>query len=228
MVLYHGDSRDVLETLDLSAVGLLLTDPPYGVEGGRGGDSKRGKTDYHTDLWQDTPDYIAGTIIPIITGILSEVARGIVTPGIRHLHLYPQARDIGCFWTPAAISHGPWGFVTFNPILYYGKDPRAGYGSTASGRMVTERAMTREHPCAKPLKAWEWLLDKGSAKKGELVLDPFAGAGTTLIAARNIGRRAIGIEIDERYCEVAARHLSEWGDPKVALEQSRLFGGHDE
>lgn len=63
-----------------------------------------------------------------------------------------------------------------------------------------------EHPCPKPLQLWRWLMSKFS-KEGELALDPFMGSGTTLRAAKDVGRRAIGIELEERYCEIAANRL---------------------
>lgn len=59
------------------------------------------------------------------------------------------------------------------------------------------------HPTQKPLSLMSWCVGMTSGT----VLDPFMGSGTTLLAAKNLGRKAIGIEIDERYCEVAAKRL---------------------
>lgn len=103
---------------------------------------------------------------------------------------------------------GPWGFTTFHPILYYGRDFRAGRGALPSGTKMTEAAEKNGHPCPKPIGAWTWLLDKVS-QPGETVIDPFCGSGTTLRAALDTGRKAIGIEIEERYCEIAVRRLSQ-------------------
>jgi site-specific DNA-methyltransferase (adenine-specific) len=62
-----------------------------------------------------------------------------------------------------------------------------------------------KHPCQNPVEVMSWMIQ---ATDGDVIVDPFAGSGTTLIAAKRLGRRAIGIEIDEEYCEVAANRLT--------------------
>jgi len=208
VTIYHADCREILQTLE--PVDLVLTDPPYGIEGARGhGNRARGKAMYSPIGWEDTPEYIAKVCAPVICFLIKSVKRVIVTPGNRHLHLYPlPSADIGCFWTPAATGYGPWGPILFHPILYYGRDPRAGIGSLPTGRTMNEHPDVAGHPCPKPLKPWKWLLNKGSLEN-ETVLDPFMGSGTTLRAAKDLGRKAIGIEIEEKYCEIAAKRMSQ-------------------
>jgi site-specific DNA-methyltransferase (adenine-specific) len=114
------------------------------------------------------------------------------------------------------MTHGPWGFVGFNPILYYGRDFRAGRGALPSSTTVTEAAPKLEHPCPKPVRAWEWLIEKAS-QPGETVLDPFMGSGTTGVACAKLGRKFIGIEIEPRYFDIACRRIEE------AYRQADLF-----
>ncbi len=197
-----ADCREVLDGLTADC---FLTDPFYGVDGGRGGRAREfGKAKY-ADL-EDTPDTVAQIAVPAVAHLASVCKRGAVTPGIKCMSLYPQPADIGSFWTPAAIGVGPWGFTTFHPILYYGRDYRAGRGPWPTGRQVTEQAQKNGHPCPKPLEAWKWLLQKVS-QDGETVIDPFVGSGTTLVAAELLGRRGIGIEIDPGYFDIACKRV---------------------
>ena len=73
---------------------------------------------------------------------------------------------------------------------------------------TTEQAKKNGHPCPKPLRVWSVLMDRVS-EQVDVVLDPFMGSGTTLRAAKNLCRQAIGIEIEERYCEIAAKRLEQ-------------------
>ena len=208
ITIYHGDCREILPTL--GPVDLVLTDPPYGIDGGRGGGNRRrGKGNYTAVGWEDNPEYIAEVCVPIIEYAVANAGRCIVTPGTTNMNLYPLPNDVGCFWTPASTGFGSWGHTTFNPIFYYGRDPRAGKGQFPNGRTITEQAGVVGHPCPKPLIPWKWLLIKGSVESTDIIVDPFMGSGTSLRAAKDLGRRAIGIEIEERYCEVAVKRLAQ-------------------
>lgn len=73
---------------------------------------------------------------------------------------------------------------------------------------ASERDQRRVHPTQKPVALMEWIIVRAT-KQGDLVLDPYMGSGPVLQAAKNLGRKAIGIEVEERYCEVAAKRLAQ-------------------
>lgn len=209
IIIYHADARDIMP--HVPHPNLVLTDPPFGIDGARGGGNRaRGKGKYVAEGWEDTPEYVASVVVPVITRCIEIADRVILTTGKSEaMFLYPMPDDIGCFWNPAAMGRSKWGFTTFSPIFYYGKDPRISTGPWPNGKSVTEPARVKGHPCPKPIKAWQWLLGKGSVDADDLIFDPFVGSGTTLVAAKNMGRRAIGVEIEERYCELAASRLAQ-------------------
>ena len=72
----------------------------------------------------------------------------------------------------------------------------------------TVQPFAAKHPCEKPVKMLEDII-RTSSRSGSIVLDCFIGSGTTLVAAKQLHRYAIGIEIEERYCEIAAQRLSQ-------------------
>lgn len=105
----------------------------------------------------------------------------------------------------------PWGFTCWQPILAYGSDPYLA-NNMGSRPDIIEHSETSEkngHPCPKPFAFWKKLLHRGSVKSTDTVIDPMMGSGTTLEAAKDMGLRAIGIEIEEKYCEIAAKRLSQ-------------------
>ncbi|HYF35132.1 MAG TPA: DNA methyltransferase [Prosthecobacter sp.] len=204
--IYCGESGELLPSL-IHRANCFATDPPWGINGGRGGRARFRKGDYRSD-WPDTPEYISSVCIPVVRQLIDAGLPGAVTPGHRCYGIYPQAVSMGCFWQPCAVGFEPWGQCVMQPILYYGKDPRAGKGQSPTGRQVTEHPPKIGHPCPKPQKAWNWLVRKVGLP-GWTIIDPFGGGGATAVAAQGLGMGAILIDREERYCETAANRLSQ-------------------
>lgn len=211
VTIYHGDCREVLPLLTFDVV---VMDPPYGV-------AFAGKSTKHTassgvgyTMFEDTPEYVSDVVAPLVASLVAAGRRVVMTPGSRNAWLYPRPAAMGTIFYPAGAGNGRWGFTCSQPIFYYGADPRLarGMGSTPDSFASTVAAEQNGHPCPKPLSTMTWLVVKASLP-GETILDPFMGSGTTLVAAKAIGRRAIGIEIEERYCEIAAKRLAQGALP---------------
>lgn len=198
ITIYHGDCREILPRLAFDS---FITDPPYGVD-------FAGKATKHTAAsggYTTVDDADAGP--QAVALALSRADRGAVFSGIRLMFKYPVPRDVGCVYCPSGAGRGPWGFTCFNPILFYGKRP-GGPTSPSSIQSFATSDNLGGHPCAKPVRWLSWLVGLVSLD-GDVILDPFMGSGTTLRAAKDLGRRAIGIEIEERYCEIAAKRMAQ-------------------
>lgn len=205
--IYHGDCREVLPTLlESSRVDVVLTDPPYGIDGAKGLGGVRAKGAYASDF-DDSPEYIASVVVPVVESLIRSVRCVVVTPGNRAMSAYPQPKSFGVFYQPAAVGLQPFGNIDAQPIFYYGTAGGGRMGKPCSF-VLTETPEKNGHPCPKPLKAWKRLLVT-VATPGDVILDPFMGSGTTLRAAKDAGFRSVGIELDERYCEIAAERLSQ-------------------
>jgi site-specific DNA-methyltransferase (adenine-specific) len=189
IVIYHGDCREILPTID--HVDLVFADPPYGVN--------KAEWDISAPMeW-----------LPMVAEITRVLA---VTPGITNILTYPETiGDLRYKWTASihivnAIVRGAMGFGNWIPCLIYAQDGESIYTCNQDAVQIAIRGKMPDHPSPKPYDAMRWLL---SRLNGEIILDPFMGSGTTLRAAKDLGRKAIGIEIEERYCEIAAKRLQQ-------------------
>jgi site-specific DNA-methyltransferase (adenine-specific) len=101
------------------------------------------------------------------------------------------------------------GFRSQHELVLFASNGTASVGDKGIGNVLRhKRDENEDHPSPKPVGLMEGLL-KVVTSRGKLALDPFMGAGSTLVAAKNLGVRAIGIEIEERYCEIAAQRLNQ-------------------
>lgn len=214
VTLYHGDCRKVTTWLDAD---VLVTDPPYGIAWtARFGRAQHGTKDQRSQNNVIASDSDSSARDDILTtwGNRPTIVFGswrIPRPAGVHALL---------IWHKEGAYSGPLvaPFFTNHEEVYVlgGTGWRKSAPPLRSVITTTEHrsSATREigHPTPKPVGLMELLVDR--CPPG-VIADPFAGSGSTLLAAKNLGRPAIGVELDERYCEIAARRLT----------QDTLFGG---
>lgn len=212
VTIYHGDCREVLPTL--APVDLVLTDPPYGI-GYVTGCRARGDV-LRVPIANDTTLAVVAAIWPLVMETLADD---------RHWYAFASPRRIaeahGIFvgakhilaWDKGdrgTIGDLTCGFGEAWEAIFYGmKGRRALRGSRPRTVIRHNWSANRDpvHPTVKPVPLLQRMV-QWSTDVRECVLDPFMGSGTTLRAAKDLGRKAIGIETEERYCEIAARRCS--------------------
>jgi site-specific DNA-methyltransferase (adenine-specific) len=216
--IFHGDCREVLPSITAD---VLVTDPPYGVNLGNHGGANEGRAGHVLvkrgySSYDDTPENFDLIVAPAIRQALAMTTRGLVFCAGHMAWRLPPAAAIGGVFLPAACGRTAWGYNSFAHCLLYGKAPDLQKGAKPIGITSTATAEGMGHPCAKPVAWMRWAVALTS-RRGETVLDPFCGSGATLRAAMDLGRHAIGIEIEERYAEIAAKRLAQDVLPLGAL-----------
>lgn len=192
ITIYHGDCREVMDDFPQ---GHLVTDPPYGIAsiwvGGRNTHGWSGAHDDARTTWdREAPTFVAD---------LPALAEHSIIWGGNYFPL-PPARG-WLVWDKVvrkfSTGHCELAWTTLDqPVRAY---------NFANGQLATEGKF---HPTQKPLGLMRWCLEF-LPDDGLPIIDPFAGSGTTLRAAKDLGRRAVGVEVEERYCELAAQRLSQ-------------------
>lgn len=209
ITIYHGDCREILPSLP--KVDLVLTDPPYGLRLGDHLAAKDGRPGHvlirgRYASYDDSFENLIGIVIPAVKTAIDLATRAIVFCANPHVTEFPKPNVVGGIYFPAAQGRNAWGFGSCAIALMYGPGCRVELGSKPTMGSSVQSSDKNGHPCPKPIAAMKHFVSLGS-EPGNTVLDPFMGSGTTLRAAKDLGRLAIGIEIEERYCEIAANRL---------------------
>lgn len=208
--IYHGDCREIAPSLSL-APELTLTDPPYGVA-------------YKAQARSGTPGLLQGqTVIgddePFDPRWLLDFGRCVIFGANYFAHLllpggwvvWSKAQDNRWAYNTRSLAEVAWTnchqyVALFN--CYWAGSPLYRQGEERGSQL---------HPTQKPVALMSWIVER-TTKSGDLVFDPYMGSGPVARACVSSGRRYVGIEIDEPYCEIAARRLSQgvldlWSEP---------------
>lgn len=212
VTLWHGDCLELAGVW--TTADALVTDPPYGrawASGsgmtnsfgrGRGSKPHGGIANDRDSTTRDAALCLWGNRAGIVFGdpLIAQPAQAV------QALVYAKPIDAG-------IKGARAGFRRDVELVYLVGDWPAGVGGRSSvlptgGLVAGPRGIATRagHPHAKPLDVLECLI--GACPPG-VIADPFTGSGSTLVAAKSLGRKAIGVELDERYCEIAARRLSQ-------------------
>jgi len=196
--IYLGDCLEVMRGLEDKSFDLVLTDPPYGVN-------------YEYAEYNDTSKNLKKLVDNFMPEVLRIGKRILITCGNGNQHLYPKPDWTLAWVISAGAGQNKWGFTCWQPILAYGKDPFRENLMGARPDIIQSNEISKDfgHSCTKPINLWSKLLLRGSVKETDTILDPFMGSGTTLVAAKLLGRKATGIEISERYCAIARERLKQ-------------------
>lgn len=192
----NADCLEVMKQIPDKCVDLIVTDPPYGVNLGY-------------DMYNDTEE----NWFNLMRSFIPEARR------IAKMVIFPNARikrmkffydnfepDWWIVWDKGSPGiRSPIGFNDYELLAVYGKN-----NPTSMHDIVrinnTEKMGNYGHPCPKPLRWSQWLISRAS-KENDIVLDPFLGSGTTAVAAKQLKRNYIGIEVSPEYCKIAENRL---------------------
>jgi site-specific DNA-methyltransferase (adenine-specific) len=203
VTIYHGDCREILPSLALDPA-LLLTDPPYGINFKASSRAEPGRLEGQT---------VAGDNGPFDPRFLLDYGRCVIFGANYFAHLLPPGGWI--VWSKVQDNrwcHGAYSTRSLAEIAWTNCHNYVGlfncfWAGSPMHRLGEER-MSQLHPTQKPVSLMRWIVDRNT-KPRDLVLDPYMGSGPIAKACADLGRRYIGIELEERYCAAAVGRLAQ-------------------
>ena len=197
--LRQGDCLELMKDIPDGSIDLILTDPPYGVG------LKYNSYEDSEDNWLK----IMEKFIPEA----KRVAKMVIMPSCKINKLkwiyqnYPP--DWLICWYKGSPGHASYiGFNDWEPHLVYGRTKNRLYMHDYFQSKPSPKRGTLNHPCPKPIEWANWLIERAT-EEGMIILDPFMGSGTTGVAAKNLNRNFIGIELDSEYFNIAKERIGD-------------------
>jgi DNA modification methylase len=207
ITLYCGSAEHVLP--QLGKFNLCLTDPPYNVEKGYSG-------------YNDKRDDYAEWCADWFTKSRNISERYLVTIGVDNMKMWNKISEpdrLIPWYKPNTIQGCQFSqMALWEPIYFYGKTIKRPVADMYAVAIVPQPEVNW-HPCPKSLKLWKKLVEDYT-EVNEEILDPFCGSGTTLVAAKLLQRRAVGIEQNEEYCQKIVERLNK---PIPLFEQTKTM-----
>ena len=220
IVIYHGDCREVFRYLN--RVDHVISDPPYDARTHAGARTAATASPKFGEIQKIEIAFDPLDVAATVPRILALCRRWFIAFCTMEM-IAEYQRASGDAWVRAGFWRRPDGAPQFTgdrpatpgdaiAIMHQaGKKQWNGGGRHAYYEIGVER-LERVHPTQKPESLMSQIIAEFS-DPGESLLDPFMGSGTTLVAAKRLGRRAIGVELEEKYCEIAAKRLSQGALP---------------
>ena len=195
ITIYHADCRDILPLLP--KVDLVLTDPPYGIRYDPSVSSQRGIQSFPV-MVGDEQVYDSAWLLEY---------PDLICWGANHYaHSLPERSGQFYAWDKV-IQNGLGVRIAECEYCWHklGTKPRIFRHLWSGAYRASESGQSSQHPTQKPIALMLWCI--GLSPTTGIIADPYCGSGTTLVAAKQLGRRAIGIEIEEKYCRIAVERL---------------------
>lgn len=222
VTLYHGRCQDILPTIPSGSVDALVTDPPYGMSFRSNrrtatekfdrivGDETIDAMSWFPEAWRTLRDGGAAYV---------STRWDVFPTWVEQMRPVAECRNV-IVWAKGGGGMGDLAgdYIPEHELIMYlpkGRHVLRGKRVGNVWQVPKDPPSSYEHPTQKPVSLMGRAVSK-STDHGGVVLDPFAGSGSTLRAAADLGRRAIGIEVDERYCELIVRRMR---------QQTMDFGG---
>lgn len=208
-----GDCREVMPTL--GRFDACVTDPPYGIDYGNAGgfSASNGWTSIHKGITWD----IKRPNKKIFIQFIGQTKQQIIWGGNYFTDYLPPSMQ-WLVWDKAqrgfSLADFEMAWTSNNKasrIFTYGRGNEKGFAPKSK----ENKEFLSCHPTQKPLEVMRWCL--GFVPDAETILDPFMGSGTTLVACQQLGRKGTGIEISEKYFDIACKRVEQ------AAAQPRLF-----